>query len=66
MGRTPVPEPRPDQPPAPAIDHLFDGAADPAAENTEAPADPADIDLTAEQHRGVCDLPETTDHRRSN
>jgi hypothetical protein len=39
MGRTPVPEPPPDQPPAPAIDHLFDGAADPAAEEP-------DLDLT--------------------
>jgi hypothetical protein len=57
MGRTPVPEPRPQQSPAPAIEHLYDGAADPAEE--------PDVDLTTEEPKGVCDLPETTDHRRS-
>jgi hypothetical protein len=39
MGGPPVTEPPPDQAAPPAIDHLFDGDADPAAERPD--ADPA-------------------------
>ena len=56
MGRTPVPEPGPEHPPAPAIDHLFDGAADP----TEEP----DVDLTADEG-SVPDLSKPDDQTRT-